>query len=76
MEFTGSGEPEAVNVVLLSATHPADAALHSAITAKFSGSMWVPSADELEQFVDIENPADSHPVRDWLDDALIEDVGL
>ena len=76
MEFTGSGEPEAVNVVLLSATHPADAALHSAITAKFSGSMWVPSADELEQFVDIANPADSHPVRDWLDDALIEDVGL
>lgn len=77
MEFTGTGEPEAVKVVLVSALLPADAALHAAIVAKFpTGSIWVPDPGDLEKLVDAANPSPNHPVRDWLDDALIEDVGF
>ena len=77
MEFTGSGEPSAVKVVLLSANHSEDANLFSAIDRHVpTPSMWVPGVGELERIIRAANPAADHPVRDWLDDALIEDVGL
>ena len=77
MEFTGSGVPSAVKIVLLSANHSEDGNLFSAIDRHVATqSMWVPRAGQLEEIIEAANPAAEHPVRDWLDDALIEDVGL
>lgn len=77
MEFAGSGEPSAIKIVLLSGSDRADAVLHQAISSGFpGGSMWVPTVGELEKIIDAASPSADHPVRDWLDDSLIEDVGF
>lgn len=77
MEFSGSGEPSAIKIVLLSGTDPTDAALHQSIISFFpGGSMWVPSVGDLEKIIDAASPSADHPIRDWLDDSLIEDVGF
>lgn len=77
MEFTGTGAPNAVRVVLLSANHPSDAATHAAITAAFpSESMTLVSEDDIEQVIRLSAPPPDHPIRDWLDGDLLEEVGL
>jgi hypothetical protein len=76
MEFTGAGLPEGVKVVLLSATHPADSAIHAAVSVAFpGGGMSVIEATRLEELVLAANPPPDHPVRDWLDRDLYEEVG-
>lgn len=77
MEFIGTGAPNAVKVVLLSAKDQFDAATHAAIEAAFPGdSMSVVSEEELEQVIVHAAPSPDHPIRDWLDRDLLEDVGL
>lgn len=77
MDFVGTAGPDSVKAVLVSAASPADAALHRSIAAHFpTGSMWVPTVVEVEQIVRAANVVSDHPVRDWLDDELIEDIGL
>jgi hypothetical protein len=77
MEFSGASVPTAVKVVLISATHPGDASLHSTLTAAYPGqSMTVLSEADIESAVANAAPADDHPIRDWLDKELLEEVGL
>lgn len=76
MEFSGASMPDAVKVVLLSATSPKDAATHAAFVAAFPGeSMSVLSEDAIEKVIlAAATPAD-HPIRDWLDKDILEQVG-
>lgn len=77
MEFMGIAEPDAVKIVLLSSTHVADAALYRMIASRFpTNSMWELSEQELEQIIQDASPDVDHPIRDWLDASMIEDVGL
>lgn len=76
MEFFGASLPNAVKVVLLSASDPRDAATHAAFAAAFPDqSMSVLSEAEFEGVIGkAMTPAD-HPIRDWLDRDLLEAVG-
>jgi hypothetical protein len=77
MEFSGAGMPDAVRVVLLSAIAPVDAATHAAFAQAFPGdSMSVLTEEDVEKAIQAAfTPAD-HPIRDWLDKDLLEELGL
>ena len=77
MEFTGAGYPNGIKIVLLSASAPEDAATFSALTAAFPGdSMSVITEETLEvALANVATPA-RHPIRDWLDKALLEEIGF
>jgi hypothetical protein len=75
-EFNGTGAPSAVKVVLISAANEQDASLHKVLSTQYpSQSMATLGERELEQAVSKASPDASHPVWDWLDRDLIEDVG-
>lgn len=77
MEFAGDGAPSAVKVVLLSGTHPDDSTTHSVLSAMFPApSMSLISEEQIELAIGHGNPRADHPIRDWLDKDLLEDVGL
>ncbi len=76
MEFSGSGMPTAIKVVLLSATHPADASTHAAFAEAFPGqSMSVITEVEIERVIGLAKTPVNHPIHDWLDQDLLEDIG-
>lgn len=76
MEFTGAAAPSAVKVVLVAAGHLDDAGTHRALAALFPiGSMRPISEDEIRQAIQLARPPPAHPIRDWLDEGLEEEVG-
>jgi hypothetical protein len=76
MEFLGSGAPNSIRVVLLSANHPNDAGVHAAFNAAFPGRlMSAISEEEIERVIERGAPPADHPIRDWLDRDLLEEVG-
>lgn len=77
MEFTGTGAPNAIKVVLLSAGHPDDSSTHAALNATFPDqSMVVVSEADIEQAIGTGEPHQDHPIRDWLDKDVLEAIGL
>ena len=77
MEFSGASAPDAVKVVLLCASHPDDMTTHAAFATTFPGpSMTLLSEEVMEQVIRLGVPPTDHPIRDWLDKDLLEDVGL
>lgn len=77
MEFMGAGLPTAARIVLLSATHPLDSATHAAFAAMFpQDSMSVLSEDDIEKAIATAATPSDHPIRDWLDRDLLEEVAL
>ncbi len=79
MEFVGAALPTAVNVVLIAAKHAEDSAIHSALKAILPSeddSMRALSERELEKVISDAAAPTSHPIRDWLDSALLEEIGL
>lgn len=77
MEFSGASIPNAIKVVLLSASHPRDAATHKAFSAVFPGeSMSIVSEAEIEKVIGTAMTPADHPIRDWLDKDLLEGVGF
>jgi hypothetical protein len=76
MEFSGASMPDAVKVVLLSATNSRDAATHSAFATAFPGeSMSVLSEEDIEKVIQAAGTPADHPIRDWLDKDILEEVG-
>jgi Domain of unknown function (DUF3883) len=76
MEFTGASAPVSIKVVLLAAADPKDAATHAAFTAAFPGESMSELAEEtIEEIIATANTPSDHPIRDWLDKYLLEDVG-
>jgi hypothetical protein len=78
LEFGGSAIPESVKVVLVSANNTEDATLHEVLNGKLGqedDSMMVLSEDELQAAIDTASPNQLHPIRDWLDPVLLEEVG-
>lgn len=76
LEFSGTGAPDSVKMVLLSAARAEDATTHAAFTKAFpGGAMTVLSEDQIESVIVLGNPPADHPIRDWLDKDLLEEVG-
>lgn len=76
IEFSGSSAPNAVKIVLLAAAHEMDTSTHAAFEAAFpGGAMHVLSEDEIEGVIRLGAPPADHPIRDWLDKDLLEDIG-
>lgn len=75
MEFSGAGAPNDVKVLLLSAENADDAKLHSALDAIFSQTMAVVTEEQIERVIQTAEPAPDHPIRDWLDRDLLEEIG-
>jgi len=79
MEFVGAALPTAVNVVLVAAGSPEDATLHTkfaSLLPSAADSMKVLSENQLEDAIKDAAPSISHPIRDWLDATLLEEVAL
>ena len=77
MEFSGASMPDAVRVVLLSANAPVDAATHAAFAQAFPGeSMSVLTEEDVERAIQAASTPADHPIRDWLDKDLLEEMGL
>jgi hypothetical protein len=76
MEFSGASIPEAVKVVLLSATMAGDAATHAAFARAFPAeSMSVLTEEDIERAIQAAATPADHPIRDWLDKDLLEELG-
>ncbi|MBL8516110.1 MAG: DUF3883 domain-containing protein [Betaproteobacteria bacterium] len=76
MEFSGSSAPSSVKVVLISVASEQDSSLHAALERRYpTGSMALIGDGDLQQLTVEADPLPSHPIWDWLDQALIEDVG-
>lgn len=78
MEFTGTAVPTAARVVLIAAADPNDFAIHAALTALLpdeADSMEVLSAEKIESIIDLTKPSPDHPIRIWLDTAMLEELG-
>jgi hypothetical protein len=76
MEFSGASIPDAVRVVLLSATMAGDAATHAEFARAFPAeSMSVLTEDDIERAIQAAATPADHPIRDWLDKDLLEELG-
>lgn len=78
MEFVGAALPTSVNIVLVASKHPDDESLHTAlepILPLVNDSMKVLTEFELENIINAAKPTESHPIRDWLDSFLLEEIG-
>jgi hypothetical protein len=76
MEFSGASMPSAVKMVLLSATNPVDAATHAAFTTRFPlASMTVLTEEDIQIAIADANTPMEHPIRDWLEGELLEEIG-
>lgn len=75
LEFAGGAIPESVKVVLISANHTEDSALHAAFSSLLDeedDSMMVLTEEKLQMSIDAASPNQQHPIRDWLDSILLE----
>ena len=75
MEFSGAGAPNDVKVLLLSAGNAEDAKLHAVLDEAFSQAMAVVSEEQIERVIQTAGPAADHPIRDWLDRNVLEEIG-
>lgn len=78
-EFSGEPLPVEVKAVLVAAASKADAELHAHLLKLLpaaSDSMMVLEQSVLDQAVVDSNLSAAHPVRDWLDGELLEEVGF
>lgn len=78
MEFVGAAMPTAVKVVLIAAGSAEDAPIHAALQRLLpdpNASMKVLSDEDIDGVVSVANPSINHPIRDWLDSELMEEVG-
>ncbi len=77
LEFSGEPLPHTVNVVLVSAKHADDASLHSALHRLMpseGASMAVVTEDMIAKIVEAAAPPANHPIRGWLDSAILENI--
>jgi hypothetical protein len=76
MEFYGSAMPNAIKIVFLQASDPADATTHAELTRRYPGSgMVVLSEDDISAAITAANTPTVHPIRDWLEGDLLEAIG-
>jgi hypothetical protein len=77
LEFGGIGVPSSVKVLLLAAAEPMDAATHAAFLARFPNDrMTVMGEADIEEVLAAAGTPADHPLREWLDDDLLEEVAL
>ena len=77
-EFGGFTLPETVKIVLISARKHADATLHAECVKKLpldTDSMCVLLDSDLQAIINAASPAPHHPICDWLDPTLLEQLG-
>jgi hypothetical protein len=75
MEFSGDSYPNAVKVVILSASNSMDAATRTAFAVRFPGdSMSILTEEDIQAVINVANTPQDHPIRDWLDRDLLEEV--
>lgn len=78
MEFGGDALPDTVKVVLISARSAEDKSLHNLfckLLPESSDSMIALTEDVLQTAIDAALPHAHHPIRNWLDPVLLEEVG-
>jgi hypothetical protein len=78
MEFGGDAVPDSVKVVLVTASNARDAALHkvfSKILPSSDDSMTALSEEALQAAIEEAQPHARHPIRNWLDPVLLEEIG-
>lgn len=76
MEFRGSGAPSGVKMVLICKDVAEDVALHRIITRDYPAqSMQVLADADIRRITMAAEPVVDHPIWDWLDKDLIEEVG-
>jgi hypothetical protein len=77
IEFSGTPLPASAKIVLLAAGNPVDAPIHAALSSLLPvDSMVVPTDADIEAAIQLAEPADGHPILDWSDQNLVEDVAL
>jgi hypothetical protein len=79
LEFGGAALPETVSAVLISAAVEEDIALHTGFMALLphrTDSMCTVTEDQLQEVIDGAAPLPTHPIRDWLEPALLEAVAI
>jgi hypothetical protein len=77
IEFSGAPVPTSAKIVLLAAGNQFDAPIHAALDTRFHDiSMIVPSDADIEAVIHAAEPTDGHPILDWSDQNLVEDVAL
>ncbi len=77
IEFSGTPVPTSAKILLISGKNQFDAPIHAALSATFPNqSMVVPSDAQIEAVVLAAEPTDGHPLLDWSDQNLAEDVAL
>lgn len=77
-EFGGFPMPETVKVVLISVAQGIDAALHTECLKRLpsdTDSMCILLDSDLQEIIKAASPPSDHPICDWLDPALLEQVG-
>lgn len=78
MEFVGAAMPEGVKVVLIAKAHAEDSLIHAqclSILPNPTDSMKVLFDEQIAELVETANPSTDHPIREWLDTELLEDLG-
>lgn len=78
MEFGGDALPDSVKVVLVAARNPQDAGLHkvfSKMLPSADDSMAALGEDALQAAIEEAQPVAQHPIRNWLDPVLLEEIG-
>lgn len=77
-EFDGFPLPTEVKVVLIAKSNASDTPLHAECTKilpRESDSMREMSEADLQSLIDAASPDARHPIRDWLDPVLLEELG-
>jgi hypothetical protein len=76
-EFSGASVPTGAKILLIAAGNQFDASIHAALNSMFPEvSMVVPTNTQIEAVVQAARPVDGHPLLDWSDQNLTEDVAL
>lgn len=78
MEFFGAAMPTAVKVVLIAKGHVEDALIHAqclSILPNLNDSMEVLSDEKIAEILNNSSPSPLHPIQEWLDTGLLEDLG-
>lgn len=79
LEFIGTGLPNAVKVVLVSAKNKEDAGLHASflkLLPNATDSMLLLTEELLQDAVKEAPPNAGHPILEWLDGVLLEEVAV
>ncbi len=78
MEFGGDAVPDSVKVVLVAANNAQDAGLYkvfSKMLPSADDSMAALSEEALQAAIEEAQPLAQHPIRNWLDPVLLEEIG-